>query len=156
MEVIFPFFFLKKYFFFLKNKMPKKNFYFDLKTSEKESFVIETSFYSSNDTEKMHVNLETTRYYSEYVGNEHGISYFKLFLKNQDQERYRYLYTYEASIGTIITPEIIDKIGDFYCNVVMKYGVYLGEPLPQVSPGLEVKSLGITLIDPSIKKKYID
>jgi hypothetical protein len=131
-----------------------KNFYYDAAASERESFVIETSYYSSNDTEKMHIDIETSRYYSEYVDNDHGMSHFKLYRKDAGVRVY--LYTFEASIGTIITPEIIDKIGDFFCNVVMKYGVYLGEPLPQVAPGLKVTSLGITLIDPSIKKKYIE
>lgn len=138
--------------------MPSRtiNYYNDHEVIERESFVIVTEYITSySDVYKTYVNTETLKYSNEYSEHNDGFTYFNLFKKEENGSK-TFLTQYQTISGTVITPEIADRLGDYYCKIVLKYGVPIGESIPCIYSGVCVKPLGLTLINPSIKKLYID
>lgn len=117
-------------------------YYFDDEEIMKNSFVIETSFYPDySDITKPRVSMETERYYSKYVDNNYGYSEFKLYRKNGSNRVF--LTKYKITDYTIITPEIIDQIGDFVYKSQQELDPDCISSLPVIEPGAAVMWSGM-------------
>ena len=132
----------------------RSNHYYDHDEARRNSFVIDTCYYESNmDYARFKETIETDRYINEYYYTDHAYTYFNLLKKTRRGNHL--LITYQVMNLTVLTPEIVNKLGDFIDNLQRRIGVKLAGNLPVICPGARVIDTGLRLINRRIDKMYV-
>lgn len=130
------------------------NHYYDDDESKKNTFVIRAETMESYaDLYRLQVNTETDWYFNEFVNYDYGYNEFNLYRK--ENEGIVLITNYQTTHETILTPELIEKLGDFVYRSQQKLGREHADSLPCIMNGATVYASGLNFINPDIKSLFI-